>query len=79
MRRRYTATDMMVDASCVLQETVGMLSNPEKGAAMIASGNSTRRVASRRMRETISRLELVSIPPGLVSDTKTAMMYDVQG
>ena len=37
MQRRYTATDLMVDTSYVLQETVGMLSNTEQGVAMIAS------------------------------------------
>ena len=54
---------LMVDAYCVIQETVGVLSDPERGAAMFASGHTSRRVASRRTRLTISRSELVSVSP----------------
>ena len=50
MRRRIENTRLMVDASRVLQEMVGMLSNPERGAAIVVSGHISRRVASGRTR-----------------------------
>ena len=50
MRRRIETTGLMADASRVLQEMVGMLSNPKLGAAIVASGQISRRVASGRTR-----------------------------
>ena len=35
---------LIIDASCVLMEVVGVLSYPERGAVMINLGNSARRV-----------------------------------
>ena len=46
MRRRSETTGLMVDASCVLQEAVGVLSDPERGAYMFTLGQTYRRVAS---------------------------------
>ena len=46
MRRRSETTGLMVDASCVLQDTVGVLSDPDQGAPMFASGHTSRRVSS---------------------------------
>ena len=37
MWRRSATTRLMVDASRVFQETVGVLSDPEWGVAMVAS------------------------------------------
>ena len=45
MRGKSTTTEFMVDASCVLQDTVGVLFDPEQGAVMFASGHTSRRVA----------------------------------
>ena len=44
-QRRYTTTMLIVDAYYVLQEMVGVLSDPKWGAAMFASGHTSRRVA----------------------------------
>ena len=46
MRRRSATTRLVVDASCVLQETVGVLSDPDRSAAMFAPGHTYRRVSS---------------------------------
>ena len=46
MRRRSTTTGLIVDASLVLQEMVGVLSDPEQGAASLASSTAARRVSS---------------------------------
>ena len=52
MRRRSTSTGLIVKASRVLQKTVEVLSEPESGTAMQASGNASTRVNSCRTRET---------------------------
>ena len=46
MQRRSATTGLIVYTSYVLQNTVGVLSDPEWGADMFASGQSSRRVAS---------------------------------
>ena len=46
MRRRSETYGLIVDASHVLQDSIGVLSNPERGAAMFASEQTFRRVAS---------------------------------
>ena len=74
MRREYKNNRLMVNASLMLQETVGVLSNPEHGAAIFASGNSSRRVALWRMRAASSRLEFGRVPSGFLSDISVAMM-----
>ena len=45
MRRRFATTSLIVDASRVLQTTVGVLSDSECGAAIFASGHTSKRVA----------------------------------
>ena len=46
MQRRSATTGLIVDASRVLQEMVGVLSDPERGTAMFASGHTSKRIAS---------------------------------
>ena len=46
MRRKSATTGLMVDASRVLQEMVGVLSVPERGAVMFVSVQKPRRVDS---------------------------------
>ena len=46
----------------MLQETVGVLSNPERGAASLPSGTAASRVASWRTSTASSRSELVIVP-----------------
>ena len=46
MRRRYATTRLIMEAACVLQETVGVLSERDHGANMLALGTASRRVAS---------------------------------
>ena len=70
MRRRSATTGLIMKASCVLQETVGVFSEPERGAAILAVGAASRRVASCKMRAASSRSELVILPWGLVEDTR---------
>ena len=46
MRRRSETYGLIVDASNVLQDSVGVLSDPERGVAMFDSEHTSRRVAS---------------------------------
>ena len=46
MQRRSAATGLVVDSSRILLETVGELSDIERGAAMFASGHISRGVTS---------------------------------
>ena len=50
MRRISATTGLMVDNSYVLYDTVGLLLEPEQGAAMIAFRTAMRRVASWKKR-----------------------------
>ena len=45
MRRRSTTTELIVDASRMLQETVCVLFDPERGVAIIDPGHNFSRVA----------------------------------
>ena len=45
MQRRSATTELIIEALRMLQETVGLLSDPERGAAMRASGTAYGRVA----------------------------------
>ena len=81
MRRRSTTTGLMADASRLLQDTVDVLSIPERGVAMFASGHTSRRVAlwGGGTREASSRSDLVSFPPGFLSDINSTMMLGGKG
>ena len=46
MWRRSATTGLVVDASLVLQEMVGMLSDLDQGTAIVASGHMSSRVAT---------------------------------
>ena len=46
MQRRSANTGLIVDDYHVLQETMGVLYNPEQREAMFVSGHTSRRVAS---------------------------------
>ena len=74
MRRISTTTGLTVDASHVLYKTLLVLSEPERGATMLVFRTAMRRMASWRTKIAISRLELVSTPPRLVTKTKSLMM-----
>ena len=63
----------------MLQETVGVLSDPERGAASLDSGTAASRVASWRKSATISRSELVIFPSLFVEETRSAMMSAGKG
>ena len=78
MRRRSATISLMVDTSPVPEETVGMLSDLEWGMAAFASGHTSMMVTSSRTRAASSRLELISVPPGCLSNI-TAVMSDGQG
>ena len=62
MRRRSATTRLIMEASRMPQETVGVLSEPERSAAMRALGNASRRVASYKTRVVSLRSELVIVP-----------------
>ena len=62
MHRRSTNTGSIMEASYMLQETLGVLSEPERGATMRALGTASRRVTSCKMRGANSRSELVIVP-----------------
>ena len=62
MRRRSATTGLIMEASHVLQETVCVLSEPERSAAMRALGTASRRVVSCKTRAASSRSELVIVP-----------------
>ena len=62
MRKRSATTVLIMEASRVLQEKVGVLSETERGAIMQALGTASRRVASYKMRAASSRSELVIVP-----------------
>ena len=79
VRRRSATTGLITEALRVLQKTVGVLSEPERGAAMQALGIASRRVASCRTRAASLRFELVIAPCGLVDGTNFEVMSSVQG
>ena len=63
----------------MLQETVGVLSDPERGAASLASGTAASRVASWRKSAVSSRSKFVIVPSLFVEETRSAMMSAGQG
>ena len=67
-----------MEASFVLREAVGLLSEPECGAAIVVLGTALRRLASWRTRAASSRSELAIEPWGLVEDTKLVTMLGVK-
>ena len=77
MRRRSATTGLIMEASCVLQEKVGVLIEPERGDAMLALGTASRRVASYKTRAASSISEFVIVPWALVEDTKLETMSGV--
>ena len=79
MRRRSATTGLIIEASHMLQETVGVLSEPERGAAIQAMGTALRRVASCRKRAASSISELAIVPLGLVDDNNSAATSTGQG
>ena len=64
-RRRSATTSFIVEASFVLQETEGVLSNPEQGVARLVPDTAASSVASWRAGMAKSRSELVIAPPCL--------------
>ena len=62
MWRRSATTGLMVDDSQLIQEMVGVLSDPKQSAAIVTSGHVSRMVASWRTRATSLRLEFVRVP-----------------
>ena len=62
MRRRSATTGLIMEASCVLQETVRVFSEPERGAAILALGTVLRKVASCRTRAANLISEFVILP-----------------
>ena len=79
MRRRSATTGLIIDALLVLQETVGVLSEPECGAAMRSLGTTSRGVASCRTSLASLRSELVIVLCGLVDDTNSEVKSAGQG
>ena len=62
----------------MLQETVGVLSEPERGADMQDFGIASRSVASYRTRAASLRYELVIIMLELVNETNSAVISSGQ-
>ena len=62
MRRSSATTRLIVEVLRMLQETVGVLSDLERGAAMHASGAAVRRVALWKTRLESSRSQFVIVP-----------------
>ena len=79
MRKRSATTKLVVDASLVLQETVGVLSDPNQGAAIVDSGHVSSRVASWRTRAASLRSEFLRVPSGFLSNISALMMSGGQG
>ena len=78
-RRRSATNGLIVYTSLVLQETVGVLSDPERDAASLVSGTAARRVTSQRTSVASSRSELAIVPSLFVDETRLAMMSAGQG
>ena len=79
MRSRSATTGFIVEASCMLRETVGVLSDLECGATMHVSGTASRRVASWRTRAASYRSGFVVVTLIFFNETKSAMMSGGQG
>ena len=79
MQRRSEITGLVVEDLRVLHKTVGMLSDPERGADMRAVGTDARRVTSWRTRTASLRLKFVIVPSIYFDEIKSAMMSSSQG
>ena len=79
MRKRSAITGFIVDASLVLQETVGVLSKIEQSVASISSGTYARRLASSKTSAESYRSELVIVPSLIIAERSIAMMSSGQG
>ena len=79
MRRRSTTNGLIIGDSRMLQDTVGLLLEPECGAAIQALGTALSRVESCRTRSASSRSELVIGMLGLVGNTNSAVTFACQG
>ena len=79
MRRRSATTGLIIEASYVLHETVGVLLEPERGAAMQSLGTALGRVDSCITRATRSRSEFIIVSSGLVENTNSAVTSAGQG
>ena len=80
IQKRFETTGLIVDASRVLQETVDVLSDPNRGAAIVASGHVSSRAASWRTRAASSRLKMfVRVPSGFLYQISALMMFGGQG
>ena len=79
MQRGSATTGLIVEASYVIQEMMGVLSDPEHGAAMRIVGTSTRRVTSWITRATILMSEFVIVSLRVFNKTKSVMMSGGQG
>ena len=78
MRRRSATTRLIVEAPLMLQETVRVLSDPERGSTMSNSGTATRSVASCRTSAANYRSELVIVPSLFVEKKRLVMMSSGQ-
>ena len=79
MQRRSATTRLIIEASRVLQETVGVLSEPDRGAAMKDLRTASRRVASCKMRAVSLRSELAIVLCGLINGTISEVTSAGQG
>ena len=79
MRRRSATTGLIVDYSHVVQETAGLLFEPDWDAAIFMSEHTSRIEASSIMRAESSRSELVSVLHGLVLETNAEILSGGQG
>ena len=79
MQRSYATTRLIVEDSSVLQETVGVLSYHEQGAASLASVTSTSGVASLRASVESSRSNFLIVLSLFVDEMMLAMMSTGQG
>ena len=76
---KVRTTIFIVEASFMLQETVGVLSYPEQGAASLASGTAASRVALWKTSAASSRSELVIVPSLFTEERRSEMMSAGQG
>ena len=79
MRRRSATTGLFVDDSLMLQETVGVLSNPERRASIHASLTAARSVALYRTSAANSKLEFVIVPSLFFEMIRLAMRSSGHG
>ena len=79
MCRRSATTGLIIEASRVLQETAGALSEPERGIDMRALETASRRVASCITRTEILRSDFTIVPCGLVDENNSEVTSAGQG